>query len=976
MAATRESASLPLRAVLFGPVRLAVGDRALPVGAWPRRSSRTLLLLLLAHPAHRLPRDRVLDLLWPNAMPDTANASLRKAVHGLRRVLEPALVTGRTSAYIEVAGEVVGLRADAPRRIDVDRFEAELAGTTSAVPDRLARLRAALSLYAGHLLAEEPDAGWIAPRREALRQARRRAILTLADLETDRGEPLAAAHLLESLLLDEPGDEAALRILLQSLLAVGQRDEALRRYRQAAAALRADLDTEPSDETRALVAEISASRLIPIREKRARIAPPSRYDVLPTPPNALIGRGREIESILALFWRAEVSLVTLTGPGGTGKTRLALEVAARLMPDFAGGACFVPLAALGHDRLVIPAIAHALGFEESAGRSVDEVLHAALRNNELLLVLDNVEHVMGAGPAIAELLAACPRLKILATSREPLRLRAEHLYPTPPLSLPKLHAPASPDRLARSEAVALFVERARAVRPEFALTQENAAAVAELCTRLDGLPLAIELAAARARGLPAETLLAWMGRRLSLLTDGARDLPVRLQTMRDAIGWSYDLLTRPQQARFRRLSVFAGGFTPEAARAVVAGAMALPVDANGSEPADFVLDAFLSLVDKSLVRRADRDGESRFELLETIRAFGLEQLIAGGEYADTRRVHASYYLALAEHANLALDGPEQIDWLDRLEVEHDNLRAALDWAGEMADSDLAIRLSSALWRFWMVRGYLVEGRAQLDRALALPVRDTLNAHRAVALARAGDLARRCGDLAGASTRFHESVAIWQHLENRYEEAWVHTELGCLALANGDYVGAHESLTRSLTMQREAGDQPGMAGSLLCLGRVAHHTGDDDRAKRLAEASLASFRAANDQIGITWALHSLIHYAIDLGDLLLARTILEEAIANTSEIGYRWGSIALLEAGAALAAAEDRPVRALRLAGAATALREPIGVPLPPDWRGDLDRQLAPARNTLGEPAAQAAWSAGRLLAIDHALAEACSIDSR
>jgi predicted ATPase/DNA-binding SARP family transcriptional activator len=978
MVATRESCSLPLQAVLLGPVHLAVGDRALPVNAWPRRSARTLLLLLLAHPTHRLPRDRVLDLLWPDATPDTANASLRKAVHGLRRVLEPALRSGRASAYIEVAGETVGLRPDAARRIDVDLFEQTLAAASPSDPGRLGHLRSALSLYDGHLLAEEPDSDWIVPRREALRCTRRRAILTLADLETGQGEPLAAAHLLESLLVDEPGDEAALRALLQSLLAAGQRDEALRRYHQAAAALQADLDTEPSEETQALIAEISAGRWTPVsaREKSVRIHSPVRYDALPTPPNALIGRGREIESILALLWRAGVSLVTLTGPGGTGKTRLALEVAARAMPDFAAGVCVVPLAALSDHRLVMPAVVRALGFEESAGHSVEKVLHTALRDRELLLVLDNVEHVIEAGPAIAELLAACPRLKILATSREPLKLRAEHLYPTPPLTVPALLSPVSLDRLAGSEAVELFVERARAVRPEFALTHENAPVIAELCARLDGLPLAIELAAARARGLPAETLLAWMGRRLSLLTDGARDHPRRLQTMRDAIAWSYDLLTGAQQGRFRRLAVFAGGFTPEAAEAVVTSPTPAPAAANGAEPSDFKLDAFMSLVDKSLVRRSDRDGESRFELLETIRAFGLERLIASGEYASTRQAHAAYYLALAERANLALDGPQQIAWLDQLEIEHDNARAAIEWASEHADADLALRLCSALWRFWIVRGYLVEGRARIDQALALPPADPLNAHRAAALARAGDLARRCGDFDGASTSFQESIAIWQHLDNRTEEAWVYTEVGCLALANGDYPGARASLNRSLAMQRGASDQSGMARSLLCLGRVAHHTGDDNRAKRLAEASLASFRSANDRIGVIWALHSLIHYAIDLGDLFVARTFLDEAIANTSAIGYHCGAIALLEAGAALAAAEDAPVRAMRLAGAATALREPIGVPLPPDWRGDVYRQLSSARDRLGEPAAHAAWSAGRLLEIDHALVEACSIDPR
>ena len=601
-----------------------------------------MLLLLLTHPPHRLARDRVLDLLWPDAPPDTANASLRKAVHTLRRVLEPALLSGPASAYIEVAGEMIGLRAEVDWLIDVDRFELAVAEASLPVPDQRARLRAALSLYPGHLLAEEPAADWILPRREALRQVRREAILSLATLDIDHGDPLAPAQLLDALLLDEPGDEVALRALLQCLLAAGQRDEALRRYRQAAMALRADLDIEPSEETRALVADIVAGRSNSPRSAMGRGSPMSTYDTLPAPPNALIGRTREIASILALLKRPEVSLVTLTGPGGTGKTRLALEAAARARHDFTAGVCFVPLASLSDHRLVIPAIVRALGFEERVGSSGQEVLRMALRDTELLLVLDNVEHVVAAGPAIAELLAACPHLKILATSREPLRLSAEHLVPTPPLTLPEPHSAASLARMAQSEAVALFVERARAVRPDFALTPENADTVAELCTRLDGLPLAIELAAARVRGLPTETLLAWMGRRLTLLTEGPRDLPVRLQTMRDAIAWSYDLQTREQQARFRRLAVFAGGFTPEAATAVV-DLLAHHSHEAGSASLDEITLALCSLVDKNLVRQADRGTGARFELLETIREFGLERLIASDEYEQTRQAHAMLF---------------------------------------------------------------------------------------------------------------------------------------------------------------------------------------------------------------------------------------------------------------------------------------------------------------------------------------------
>jgi predicted ATPase len=954
---------------MLGPVRVAVGDTELLADAWPRRSARALLLLLLTHSGHRLPRDRAIDLLWPEASPEQGGASLRKAVHTLRRVLEPSLDRGRDSAYIDVAGEMVSVRRGAIGTLDVEAFEHALRAAQEPGSDRREELRAALTHYRGHLLADEPGAEWCLSQREALRLARRQAVLTLARLDAEAGEPLATIEYLAALARDDPGDECALQVLLQQLVAGGQGDEALRRSELALAQLREEIGVEPSGETRALIEEIRARR-----NRIVTTAPflpaPSRYASLPTPPSHLIGRANEVETLRDVLREPSISLVTLTGPGGTGKTRLALEVARRAAPDFAAGVCFVSLAAIRDYRLVLPAIMRALGFDEGVGRPVDQVLQAALRDTELLLLLDNLEQVIDAAPAIAELLAACSRLTILATSREPLRLQAERLYPTQPLTVPNLRALPPPERLLRVEAIALFVERAQAVRPDFALTRENAPAIAELCTRLDGLPLAIELAAARVRGLPTETLLAWMGRRLALLTEGPRDLPVRLQTMRDAIGWSYDLLTREQQARFRRLAVFAGGFTPETARMVVT--LTVNDERHGADVDELTL-ALCSLVDKNLARRVDQGAEPRFDLLETIREFGLEQLTTSGELAQARQAHARAFRTLAERAREASTGPEQVTWFDRLERELDNLRAALDWAAESGDAALALGLSGALWRFWMARSHLEEGHAQIERALAMPgAADHLN-ERAEALARAGDLARRCGDLDGAQARLDQSLTLCKQIGNRRVAAWVQTELGCLALARRDYACARVSLKRGLMMAREIGDRSGVAHSQLLLARLAHHTGNNLEAARLAGGSLDIYRAVQDRIAMNWALHSLVHYEIDLGDLPRARATLEEGLALARESGYRWGTIALLEAAAALSAAEGRPVCALRLAGAAHALREPIGAPLPADWQGDLERQLRPARERLGESRSMAVWNSGRGMSIDRAVAEARSV---
>jgi len=447
----------------------------------------------------------------------------------------------------------------------------------------------------------------------------------------------------------------------------------------------------------------------------------NRPNNLPAQAALLVGREKEIEAVRGRLLRPDVRLLTLTGPGGTGKTRLALQVAAEVLDDFEHGVFFVALAPISDPGLVVPTMAQTLGLKETAGQPLIETLKDYLRDRALMLVLDNFEQVLAAASRVAELLAAGPQLKVLVTSRAVLRVYGEHEFPVPPLTLPDPQRLPPPERLTQYEAVRLFIERALAVKPDFAVTNDNAPAVAEICRRLDGLPLALELAAARIRLLPPQAMLARLERRLPLLTGGARDLPARQQTLRNAIAWGYDLLGPGEQTLFRRLAVFVGGCTLEAAEAVGGGAVE-------------VLDGIESLVGKSLLRQEEGvGGEPWFAMLETIREFALERLEESGEAEAIRRQHAAHYLELAEQAESALKGSQQMAWLEQLEREHDNLRAALRRSVERGEAEYGLRLGGALGRFWWMHGYLIEGRAWLTALLALPGASSSTAARALAL---------------------------------------------------------------------------------------------------------------------------------------------------------------------------------------------------------------------------------------------------
>ncbi|HEV2109287.1 MAG TPA: tetratricopeptide repeat protein [Thermomicrobiales bacterium] len=733
---------------------------------------------------------------------------------------------------------------------------------------------------------------------------------------------------------------------------------------------------------------------------------------LPLAPTSLIGREREAAEVAALFRRDDVRLVTLTGPGGVGKTCLALRVAHDLLPEFSDDVRFVDLAGVQRAEQVSIAIAQACDVQEDVSRPALATLIDALRGRPMLVVLDNLEQVVAAAPDIAALLAALPNLVVLATSRIALRVRAEHEYRVFPLPAPSLSRPTDVEHLRANPAVMLFIDRATAANPRFALTRENAGDVAAICARLDGLPLAIELAAARVPILAPNALLARLERRLPMLTGGPRDLPARQRTLQDAIAWSYDLLAPEHQRPFRRLSVFAGGCTLEGA-AAVCGWVNERETHQGDRAAEIqALDAVTTLVEANILRRDDGvDGEPRFKMLETIREFGLARLADRDEEAGARRAHALLMLDLAHEAEGQLVGPNQQRWYQRLEGEHENFRAALRWAIASGEAELAQGLAAALWRFWAAHGFLLEGREWLNQALSMNgAMDVPPGVRAKALHRQGNIAIDLGEYETARRLCEESLAIWKGLDDRKSIAAALNGLGLVAGFEGDYASARAYHTEALTLRRELGDLLGLGNSLTNLGNTLHALGDvaaagplleealavrqrmgdtgaiayaylniadivrskGDHAEALAlfEKSLELFRQIGDRLGVAYALHILgvVHGAA--GDAGRAMPLQREALILRREMGDRRGIIECIEGIASLlvlrrGSHEHR--LAVRLLAAATALREVIRAPRPPAEREAHDRLVRAIRSAIANDAFEAAWDQGTGVSLDDAV---------
>jgi predicted ATPase/DNA-binding SARP family transcriptional activator/DNA-binding CsgD family transcriptional regulator len=948
-------------------------------------------------------REQVMDVLWPDLGSQAASNNLRGVVHVARRTLEPD--PSAASRYLTLQDDQLALCPEDQLWVDVEAFEeAAAAARRSQDP---AAYRTALELYAGELLPENRYEEWAEEHRGRLRELHLSLLVELARLCEEHADYDTAIEALRRVVAEEPMREEAHAGLMRLYALSGSEGEALAQYVQLEEVLAKGLDTQPAASSRALREEIAAGRF-PSQEAPSFGSPPekppgaNRHN-LPAARTSFVGREREIVELKRDL--AMTQLLTLTGAGGSGKTRLALEVARDLVGAYPDGVWLVELAPLSEGKLVPQAVARAMRVREQPGRPLIDTLTEALHRKATLLVLDNCEHLADSVAHLADTLVdLCSHLRVLTTSREPLVVESEVVWRVSSLSVPDTDRLPAAGELMRYDAVRLFVERTRLRLSTFEITPQNATAVAEVCTKLEGIPLAIELAAARMDVLTAQQIARRLDRALGLLTGGRAEVP-RHRTLRATLDWSHELLSEPERKLFGRLSVFAGSWSLEAAEAVGAG--------EGIEEGD-VVELFLRLVDKSLVVSEAGEGGFRYGMLDPVRQYARERLEESGEARAIKRAHAEYFLALAEEAEPRLWESGDKAWFGRLEEEHDNMRAALFWTVEHEEAELALRLSGALRWFWRARGYHDEGRRWLERALSEEGRTSAGA-RVKALNGVGWLAVEQrdmdsveavaqeglklseeaglggviladfknllgeaawlrGDLERAAELYEESLGIHREARNTRGVAWSVCSLAVVSSDRGDYERAKELYEEAIALSREMGGALPLADLLINLGYEYLLEGDHERATALSEEAAELYRKRGSRGGLRYALNHLGWAALLEDDHERAKALHEESLVLCKEIGDKVIGSGSLEGLACCATSRGEAQSATRLFGAATTLREAVGAHQTSRERALGDPYLAAARSRLSEAEWEVVFAEGQAMSFEEAAEYALSAE--
>jgi predicted ATPase/DNA-binding SARP family transcriptional activator len=927
-----------LEFTLLGPVEARRGGRSIALGG-PRQ--RALLALLLLEPGRPVSAERLADELWHGRPPAGAAATLRSYVSRLRAALgDGDLVTGGPAGYgLAVAADAV----DSTRFVGLAREGAEaLARGAAALAAE--RLRGALALWRGAAFDGTGGEGALAAEAVRLEELRLLALEDRIEADLALGDGAVLVDELEALLRANPYRERLWASLMLALYRAGRQADALDAFRRARALLDEQLGLEPGEELRRLEQAIL----------RHEVPPPSAAAGpagLPLPLTSFVGREPELAEVERLL--GDARLVTLTGVGGVGKTRLALEAAARALDAGAGDVHVADLSGLSDPDHAAPHVASAVGVRELGGRPIGELLAARLRDVPVLLVLDNCEHVLAAAAALAEdLLVECRRLRVLATSRVPLGVPGEVDLAVQPLELP---GEAAEHDAPPADAVRLFLDRARAARPGLVEDAAARATAERICRDLDGLPLAIELAAARAKALSLGEIAARLGDRFRFLVSWRRLSPARHRTLREAMDWSHELLDAEERTLFACLSVFSGGFALEAAAAVC-------LDGDDGRAVELVG----RLVDASLVVADERAGAMRYRLLETVRQYGAERLAAGGEGAITALGHARWYVELAERAEPELTGAKQVEWFAALEVEHDNLRAALRFLADARERDLQLRLTVALTRFWYVRGYLTEARGWLAQALAQEGGGPAEQRRR-ALTAAAALALLQGDYAVSTAFAEESLSLARAGGEGRLVANALSNLGAIVLAGGDHERAATLLEEAVALARSVGDDRIAALAINNLGDLALTVADYDRAGPLFAESLELLRARGDTSNVARALFNLGAVALMVGRTADAEARLREAVELGRVAGDKEDLAWCLVGFAALAAARGDGERGATLLGAAGSVLREMGAAFKPFERQLHDGTEAMAASLCDPSHFAGATAAGAALSLHAAL---------